>query len=49
MRNNIYKGYLEIAQKFPKNLIIIDAKKTIKKNVDSIVKIILEKIKTHDK
>ena len=49
MRNNIYKGYLEIAQKFPKNLIIIDAKKTIKENANSIVKIILEKIKTYDK
>ena len=49
MHNNIYKGYLEIAQKIPKNLIIIDAKKTIKENTNSIVKIILKKIKTYDK
>ena len=49
MHNEVYKGYLEMTKKFPKNLIVIDAKKTIKKNTDSIVKIILQKIKTYDK
>ena len=49
MHNNVYKGYLEIAKKFPKNLIVIDAKKTIKKNTNLIVKVILQKIKTYDK
>ena len=42
---NIYKGYLKIINKYPKNLIVIDAKKTIKYNTDFIVKIILEQIK----
>ena len=49
MHNEVYKGYLEMAKKFPKNLIVIDAKKTIKKNTNSIIKIILQKIKTYDK
>lgn len=46
---NIYKGYLEITKKYPENLIVIDGKKTIKKNTDLIVKTILTKIKTYDK
>ena len=49
MYNDIYKGYLKIAQKYPKNLIVVDAKKTIKKNANLIAKIILEKIKSHGK
>ena len=46
---NIYDGYLEITKKYPKNLIVIDAKQAIKKNVDLITKIILKKIKEYDK
>lgn len=46
---NIYKGYLKIAKKYRKNMIIIDAKKSIDENSDLIVKIISKKIKTYDK
>ena len=48
-QQNVYKGYLEIVKKYPKNLIVIDAKKAIEKNVNLIVKIILKKIKNYDK